>query len=156
MPHSRVSPASSSLDRSTTEKQAASSMGSATAYGEAAEPGAIGPQGRESARDRTATSSYSSDCRMGTSASCRARSPTLLLRNTPCSYLPWLTSGNVGGRRIARPARAPGHTICAERPAATFGRGSVLIAGGREGHDRRCLAAGTPSHRWALFGGPTP
>src|SRR3954462_3446848 len=87
MPQSRVSPASSSLERSTTEKQAASSLGSATAYGEAAEPGAIGRQGRESARDRTATSSYSSDCRMGTSASCRARSPTLLLRSTPCSYL---------------------------------------------------------------------
>ena len=67
---------------------------------------------------------------MGTSASCRARSPTLLLRSTPCSYLPWLTSGNVGGQRIAQPARAPGHTISAERRAATFGRGSVLIAGG--------------------------
>src|SRR4051794_32661947 len=107
MPQSRVSPASSSLESSTTEKQAASSLGSATAYGEAAEPGAIGRQGRESARDRTATSSYSSDCRMGTSASCRARSPTLLLRNTPCSYLLRLTSGNVGGRRIAQPYECP-------------------------------------------------
>jgi hypothetical protein len=53
-----------------------------------------------------------------------------LLRSTPCSYLPWLTSGNVGGQRIAQPARAPSHTINAERRAATFGRGSVLIAGG--------------------------
>src|SRR6476619_7330509 len=110
MPQSRVSPASSSLERSTTEKQAASSLGSATAYGEAAEPGENGRQGRESARDRTSTS-------------CRARSPTLLLRSTPCSYLPWLTSGNVGGQRIAQPARAPSHTINAERRAATFGRG---------------------------------
>src|SRR5829696_9920829 len=107
MLQSRVSPASSSLDRSTTEKQAASSLGSATAYGEAAEPGAIGRQGRESARDRTATSSYSSDCRMGTSASWRARSPTLLLRNTPCSYLPWLTSGNVGGGESRSPRERP-------------------------------------------------
>lgn len=82
----RASPISSCDSSSTTEKHAASSDGPVTAKGEWTEPGGMGRQGRESARDRVATSSYSSDCRTGTSLSCRARSPTLSPRITEHCY----------------------------------------------------------------------
>src|SRR5690348_3443944 len=81
MPHSRASPASSLPASSTTEKTAASSLGSPTAYGDAAAPGETGRHGRESAWERIATSSYSSVCRIATSASTRARSAIFPARN---------------------------------------------------------------------------
>src|SRR5690349_16213904 len=81
MPHSRASPASSLPASSTTEKTAASSLGSPTAYGDAADPGETGRHGRESAWERIATSSYSSVCRIATSASARARSAIFPARN---------------------------------------------------------------------------
>lgn len=69
MPHSSASPASSPEAVSTTEKHAASSDGPVATYGESAEPGGMGRQGRESARERVATSSYSSARSTGRSAS---------------------------------------------------------------------------------------
>src|SRR5690349_6736957 len=86
MPHSRASPASSLPASSTTEKTAASSLGSPTAYGDAADPGETGRHGRESAWERIATSSYSSVCRIATSASARARSAIFPARNIGRSY----------------------------------------------------------------------
>src|SRR6185437_1357399 len=86
MPHSTASPASSLPASSTTEKTAASSLGSPTAYGDAADPGETGRHGRESAWERIATSSYSSVCRIATSASARARSAIFPARNIGRSY----------------------------------------------------------------------
>ena len=67
----------------------------------------------------------------------RRRRPSA--RSVPCSYLPWLTSGNVGGRRISRaerPVTPSAPTTCDIRARVRLDRRR-----GREGHDRRCLAA---------------
>ena len=76
IPHSSASPTSSSVSRSTTEKQAASGRAPSTSYGCFFASGETGTQGRLSARDRVATSLYSSAIRTGMSDSCRARRPT--------------------------------------------------------------------------------
>src|SRR5690348_7942610 len=131
MPHSRASPASSLPASSTTEKTATSSLGSPTAYGDAAAPTETGRHGRESAWERIATSSYSSVCRIATSASARARSAIFPARNIGRSYH-YAERGAVPAPLPPRPdiSGGQGGEVAVEQVAVrrgNLGHGSPLV-----------------------------
>jgi hypothetical protein len=83
---------------STTENAAVRSDGSPTANGDPS-PTGMGRHARVSARDRPATSSYSSECNTPTSACSRARNPIRSPRSTRPAYHPTRDRGKISSRR---------------------------------------------------------
>src|SRR4051812_19526353 len=108
----------------------------------------MGRHGRESARDRTATSSYSSEWRTSTSLSCRARSPIL----SPCITGALLYEGERPIKRILPRPSANGRHMAKARRSAAPCHSQLIAHGGPCGKPRVVLQNLRPKSEPAEIG----